>query len=444
MLGGLLGAIIGIAASNTVAPILQPGSNALAQQAFAKWPNAIPGIADLVQMRWKGYIQPNEYNDAMAKLGYSADWSTKIYGDSERLLDGTSLVSLARRDPDKWDEVTEELHYQGWTDPRIEQLKRVSEAIPSVRDVIEFAVREVYTPEIAERFGQFDKADAVYTAAKDDIEAVGVSEDNFRKYWAAHWELPSITQGYEMLHRSVITTDDLDLLMEAADVMPFWREKLKAISYEPYTRVDVRRMHKLGILSDDDLVRSYMDLGYDEDHAGTMADFTIRYNASPEMTEQTPEDIEKAKLKGTTRSAVLKAYHDQILTKDEAADALTTIGVGPESIELYLTMEDYKREDEIITTRIETTHTAYTRNIWDSTKAIATLGELNLPGKQIDALMEKWDLERKARPAKPSKSELFNFEKAGIISKSDLVSELKTYGYSDQYIGWYTRYLATK
>ena len=444
MLGSFLGAIIGITVSQTAAPILQPAATALSQDAYKRWPNALPGVADLVQMRWKNYISEDQYNDAMARLGYDTDWADKIFHDSERLLQGYDLIALARRDPDQWDTIKEELHFQGWTDQRIEQLQKVTEAIPSVRDVIEFAVREVYTPEIAERFGQYEKADEVYSQAEADLKANGISQENFRKYWAAHWTLPSLTQGYEMLHRGVITGDDLELLMEAADVMPFWRDKLKAISYEPYTRVDVRRMHKLGILTDDDLVRSYMDLGYDEEHANAMAEFTIRYNAEPEEMEMTAADRTRAQLQEGTRSAILKAYHDQILTRSEAATALEAIGIGPDAIELYLTMEDYKKEDEIISERIQTAHLAYTRSIWDSTKTIASLGELNLPGKQIDALMEKWDLEKRARPTKPTKAELFNFWKAGIISKTELINELRTMGYSDQYINWYIRYLQTK
>ncbi|GAH58877.1 unnamed protein product, partial [marine sediment metagenome] len=44
---------------------------------------------------------------------------------------------------------------------------------------------------------------------------------------------------------------ELDSLFMATDIMPWWREKLKAISYNPLTRVDVRRVFKMGIVSEE-------------------------------------------------------------------------------------------------------------------------------------------------------------------------------------------------
>ena len=52
-----------------------------------------------------------------------------------------------------------------------------------------------------------------------------------------------------MLHRGVIDTAELDMLLRAQDVMPFWRDRLTAIAYRPLTRVDVRRMYKQGVLN---------------------------------------------------------------------------------------------------------------------------------------------------------------------------------------------------
>ena len=82
--------------------------------------------------------------------------------------------------------------------------------------------------------------------------------------------LPSIGQGFEMLHRRVIEDADLDLLLRALDVMPFWREKLKDISYNPLTRVDVRRMHRIGVLEEEGVFNAYLDVGYNEENAQLM------------------------------------------------------------------------------------------------------------------------------------------------------------------------------
>ncbi|GAI14199.1 unnamed protein product, partial [marine sediment metagenome] len=86
-------------------------------------------------------------------------------------------------------------------------------------------MREVYTPEIAEAFGQFDGLDEVVERASADIKAIGLTKETFAKYWAAHWMLPSVGQGFEMVHRAVIppvsTAEEplgLDRLMTALDI----------------------------------------------------------------------------------------------------------------------------------------------------------------------------------------------------------------------------------
>ncbi|GAH07016.1 unnamed protein product, partial [marine sediment metagenome] len=59
----------------------------------------------------------------------------------------------------------------------------------------------------------------------------GLSKEWSQRYWAAHWSLPSASQGFEMLHRGIINQSDLNMLLRALDVMPFWREKLTGIAY---------------------------------------------------------------------------------------------------------------------------------------------------------------------------------------------------------------------
>ncbi|GAH79863.1 unnamed protein product, partial [marine sediment metagenome] len=70
----------------------------------------------------------------------------------------------------------------------------------------------------------------------------GLSKEWSERYWAAHWNLPSPQQGFEMLHRGVINVSELNMLLRALDVMPFWRDKLTAIAFRRLTRVDIRRM----------------------------------------------------------------------------------------------------------------------------------------------------------------------------------------------------------
>ncbi|GAI95370.1 unnamed protein product, partial [marine sediment metagenome] len=106
--------------------------------------------------------------------------------------------------------------------------KTLAYQIPPVADIITMVVREAFTPSIAAKFGQ-------YQDFPDDLKKYagqkGLSEEWAKRYWAAHWALPSPQQGFEMLHRGVIEPSELDMLLRAQDVMPFWRDKLTAIAF---------------------------------------------------------------------------------------------------------------------------------------------------------------------------------------------------------------------
>ncbi|GAH54249.1 unnamed protein product, partial [marine sediment metagenome] len=101
--------------------------------------------------------------------------------------------------------------------------KTLAYPIPPVADIITMAVREAFTPDIAKRFGQYEDYPPDFehwTLRK------GLSKEWSMRYWAAHWSLPSAQQGFEMLHRGAINPTELNMLLRALDVMPFWRDKL--------------------------------------------------------------------------------------------------------------------------------------------------------------------------------------------------------------------------
>ncbi|GAJ02030.1 unnamed protein product, partial [marine sediment metagenome] len=158
-----------------------------------------------------------------------------------------------RRDP-SLSNLSNELLRIGIHDNYHDLYKELAYQIPPVADIITMAVREAFTPSIAARFGQYQDLppDFVEWAGKK-----GLSKEWAERYWAAHWSLPSPQQGFEMLHRGVIGMDDLNMLMRALDIMPFWRDKLVEIAYRPLSRVDVRRMFKLGVLDVSGVRKAY-------------------------------------------------------------------------------------------------------------------------------------------------------------------------------------------
>lgn len=436
----VIGGVIGGIGISIVSVTMRPVYNAVNQRAFKIYPNELLPPANLINLRYRGHITEEVYYDEMVRQGIDAGRADSVYMGSEVLLNGYEVVNLWRRGVLTEEDRNTQLQELGFTLDRINLLTHVTAQIPSALDVIAFAVREVYSPTIAEAFGQYEGVEEVLDVAEDDITATGMTRETFKKYWAAHWRLPSVGQGYEMLHRDVIDEDTLDHLMIALDIMPFWRDKLRAISFAPYTRVDVRRMHKLGIIDEAGLVRAYMDLGYDEARAEGMAEFTVLYNLDPEEREQTEEDQEKKRQKEATRAAVVKAFQTNIITEIEARGHLESLEYTDAAIELYLANAAFSVQEDITDDRLRTVHEAFVRRIYDYTTTVAKLGELNLPGAQVETLLELWTIEKDAKTSRPSKAELFKMHSAKVITTEILKTELEGHGYTDKYINWYLKF----
>lgn len=438
-IAAIIGTVVGAVGLTAVSFALKPVWNKINQLAFNVMPNELMPPVNLLDMRRRGIIDERAYYDEMKVQGYNQERSDLFYTNAETLLNGYEIVMLWRRGVIEVERRDMLLFELGYTHERIGFLLHVSAIVPGVRDVITFAVREVYSPEIAEAYGQYEGAQEVIDVAGEDIRAAGMTGETFKKYWASHWVLPSVGQGYEMMHRDIITPDGLQQLMVALDVMPYWRDKLIKMSHPPFTRVDVRRMHKIGVLTDEELIRSYRDLGYDEEKATALADFTILYNADPESAESTGEDEDRKREKEATRAAIMKAYKISVIEEGEAVSFLEEIGYTDEAINLFIANEKFQLEEDITSEKESTIHDGYVRRIYDHSQAVSKLAELNLPGRYIDALMDRWSIEKEAKTNKPAKAELFKLFKAKIITEQILREELETQGYTQKYVEWYVQ-----
>ena len=130
--------------------------------------------------------------------------------------------------------------------------------LPGESDLIRFQLREVFEETRRAELLEFPSSPTFdgYMAER------GLSKYWADSYWAAHWVLPSIGQLNEMLHRGEIDIAEWERFVRFNDFDPSSIDRLRAIIYSPFTRVDARRMHKLGVLNDVELLQAYADIGY--------------------------------------------------------------------------------------------------------------------------------------------------------------------------------------
>lgn len=375
------------------------------------------------------------------------------------------------------------LRLMGFDDRSIAIKKMLYWTIPTPSDLIRMAVRECFSPEIAEKFGQYEDLPQEFV---EWANKVGLSEFWAKAYWAAHWDLPSPQMGFEMLHRQIINEEELKLLLRALDVMPFWRDKLIQLSYNPYTRVDVRRMYQMGILDEEGVYRTYRDLGYDHEHALNLTEFTKRYYSPEDYSELDkykevtqgllikaykrgvlsrddlrsrlielgyhPDDAEliiaiadveisleggespTAKIIGKADDNILRAYSDRILSEDDARRALIEIGKTPAEADAYIALADYESWYDTLRGVVEIAHRKYVERTWSKEETTTFLAELNLRGETINSILQLWDLDRLATVRKPTEAQFRAALQRGIITPEEYKEELRGMGFDEKYV----------
>jgi hypothetical protein len=349
------------------------------------------------------------------------DWQTDQYIQlAQRLTSEDMLLVGYWRGLVSDTKVTDQLTKAGYKSEDIELWKQLSERIPSPGDLISIAVREGFDDSVARQFG-YDEA--FPSDAADAAEKGGMPKEWFARMWRAHWRLPSVTQGFDMFHRGIMSRSELDLLLRASDIPSFWREKLVQLSYSVITRVDVRRMYALGVYTEEDVYSSYLDVGYSPKDARDLTEWTVAEYAETERE--------------LTKTEILSMYRDSVLNEGETEAYLTALGYNPPTIGLLLAREDLAKEAAYEKQVVANVKSAFMAGIYDETDVRAELGKLDPPAGYVDDTLELWRLEKTRRLVRPTVTQLRDMWLTEVITDNELRRELEGRGYSDTYIRWY-------
>jgi len=385
-----------------------------AQSVLMKMQPMVPPLEILIEALFKDPDTVKDVSECLKRMGLSDSRVKLILQGVKSLLPlGETKLAFLREDisEDTHDKI---LRAYKFGDDDIELIKGLYKEIPGPSDLITMAVREVFTPEIVERFGQMEGFPPEFARWG---KQVGLSEFWAQNYWAAHWILPSIGQGFEMLHRDVIGEDDLSLLLKALDIMPFWRDRLKEISYRPLTRVDVRRMYGHDVLNEDEVYTSYKNIGYNDLDATRMTEFTVAYKQEKERE--------------LTKTDILVLYKKHVLERSDVVSMLTKIGFSEDSSELIATRADFEIFTSYKKERISYIRKAFVAGKIDEAIVLQRLGALDLPSKETNFLLESWNLERANKVKSLSIENLKAFYQNNVITDRELRVELLEIGYNE-------------
>jgi len=334
---------------------------------------------------------------------------------------------LSKPNPTDW------IRYKLRTDPNLSDLDRdlkrlgvhpafidvfrtLAYPVPPIGDMITMAVREAFTPDIAARFGQYED----YPSELTRFAAMnGISQDWAKRYWAAHWSLPSPQQGFAMYQRGIITQADLNLLLRALDIMPFWRNKLTELAYNPLTRVDVRRMYRLGVLTQEGVDKAYRDAGYSPENAKRLSEFVVRDTVQSQS--------------GLSVSKIVTAYKNGYATRQDAYSAIQNTGVRSANIDDILNNADRQLAWQRVKDGIAAIRNQYKQELITEPQARSELNGLRLDGNKVSLLLAQWQADGvKEHKTLWTKADVLSMMKKKIISESRAEQELSLLGFNTE------------
>lgn len=378
---------------------------------------------------WTAQKRDARHRGAMIRELEDQGWTQEQIGAAElvasRILSvGEILVAYHRQQIGHPDAVAR-LRALGYEDREAAILFNLGEQLPSPSDLVRFAVREAWRDDIAAawgfdqgRPGQFDE----YMKKQGFPAWVSQAE------WRAHWTLPSVSMGTEMLFRGEIRPEQFRQLLTMLDIAPGWIPKVEAISRPLPGRIDRRWAYEEGIIKDKELKDLYLADGMTEFWADAMTRMIVSKSAE--------------EAKGLTRAAVQAAYKKRRIGRPEALGMMADLGIQESIAAWYLQQADLDRSQELLDQQIDNVKARYLNNLIGDNQALEEQGALGVGGEEARVNLESWQLAKRVKVSAPSRTNLDEFFKQGVIGIDQYRDQMRLLGFADQYIGWYLGSLA--
>jgi hypothetical protein len=385
------------------------------------------GFETAVSLAARGHLNLEDGELEGLKAGYDRDRFEIAWRSAQTPLSiEQAFVALNRKEIDE-DEFKATLTRLGYNTDDAKTLRALAYVRPGLQDIITMALRDVFNPAAVDRFELFKELPDRFI---EEAGKSGLTEEWAKFYWGAHWTLPSLNQGFEMFHRRLIDKDTINLLIATHDVSPFWRDKLIGIAYNNYTRVDIRRMYKLGVMTKDEVYEAHLDLGYDETKADKMTEFVIQLIDDSELDDDVdPRDLTKTQIKNL--------FLQGTLSKDDTVERMIELGYSSDAAILLVgsweTDQQIKDRERVINLIISKA----VRERLSNTEVESLFAGLDLTVGERETALKEIALRMRETPSIPSKSELKAMVSSGIIDFQTWYNTMQQHGYADVWIDRY-------
>lgn len=289
----------------------------------------------------------------------------------------------------------------------------------------------------------------------DAYEAVARSEgvESFwaMKYWESHWQLPSWRMARWLLWRSPkVTPEMFKTILAWQDYPPALLDAITDASYQPLTRVDVRRMYADGVLTLDEVFRAYLDEGYSPTNAMRMTAWTHTYEQQRLWSGPISEVLE-AYISGSMSGPEAKGnligmlgLPDSASPTDWAQDNLSDAELDAlrdaydhvrKRVDAYvskqLAMAQIEANLSLTSAHVDTAEDAYTDWRWTREETLEYLTDAGIGSDRAEYLVKKWEPVRRLNERLPTRAMLRDWLVEQDMPVNTWEEYMRRLGYSD-------------
>jgi len=301
--GPLVGGAIGKLADAVLLPLAY-WANSLTQ-------NVIISHQEMIETYLRGYIDKETLYAAMAQYGLSKEAVDYMLLLRQVRFPSDVVAPAWLRDKTKYEKFWEDVRTLGVTDDRIELLKEMAYKLPTADQAITWMAREVFEEDMAAKYGLDDESDKIDYSF---METIGIKEEVARKHWRAHWQHASWSQIVEMLHRGMVTEQDVYDWFRLVEIPPYWRRGLTATMWQVPGRIETRMMAQYGLVDKAFIMDILEKDGLAEEYRSVVADMNL--------VRGIRTDIQSRYSKGWLDAAGVKAEIDKAGLSPQIAERL--------------------------------------------------------------------------------------------------------------------------
>lgn len=343
----------------------------------------------------------------------------------------------------------------GWThglDAKIAW--RLYEQLPTQSDLLRFMVRDSADEKVVKLY-EYDKDfnDKFTGKIKEWFDAQGIPREVALYFWRAHWQIPSPTQLFEMLHRFrpdrkevkdwdkfasengeigaeaslgprpvVVTPADVQKALEINDMAPGWVRAMMGISFHPLTRTDATRAYEIGSIDRAALKAVMQDNGYTEADAETLVVF---------YEQQKRRKLANATGALTIRK-IIKFYKADAMTRLDAETELKKLMASEDDVTKLLDDSDTEAEAEHSLAMIKKIKSAWLSGAYTDEEAEQALNATGVQAARVAVLVRRWRDERRNSEKTVTAAKLCRWFRRRLITPAEYYRRLIALRYSDE------------